>query len=148
VDISGQLLLLPGGQPSAQLRVGGRTAVIDAHELVRQGDAERVHIDALRSAWMLELRLELQRGRPNVAVEEEQSGTEIDVGEAEIGEQRAAWVDVEETGCAPGCAASASRRSVGQPARTSSCDSTRGGSTAVSRRVAFRRRRARRVRTR
>src|SRR5215469_8157634 len=96
VDVLGQFLLLPGGQPSAQLRVGDRTAVIHANELVRQGDAERVHIDALGSAWMLELRLELQRGRPNVAVEEEQSWTEIDVGEAELGEQRAARVDVEE----------------------------------------------------
>src|SRR6185437_15335285 len=67
-----------------------------AHELVRQGDAERVHIDALGSAWMLELRLELQHGRPNVAVEEEQSRPEVDFGEAELGEQRAARVDVEE----------------------------------------------------
>src|SRR5262245_1045335 len=45
---------------------------------------------------MLELRLELQHGRPNVAVEEEQSRPEVDFGKAELGEQRAARVDVEE----------------------------------------------------
>src|SRR5215469_15744063 len=96
VDVLGQFLLLPGGQPSAQLRVGDRTAVIHANELVRQGDAERVHIDALGSAWMLELRLELQRGRPNVAVEEEQSGPEVDLGKAELGEQRAGGIYIDE----------------------------------------------------
>jgi hypothetical protein len=76
-------LVLPGRQASAQLRVGSRTAVVHSYELVRQGNAERVHIDALGSAWTLELRLELQRCRPNVAVEEEQSRLEIDLGKAD-----------------------------------------------------------------
>src|SRR5215813_11459580 len=95
-DILRQLLLLPPGEPSARVRYRRWAAFVHPRELVRQRNAERFHIGASGSTWILQLRLELEGGCPNVRIEKEQSWPEVDLGKAKFGQQRTQRVDVEE----------------------------------------------------
>src|SRR4249920_3625139 len=72
LDVLRQLVLLPAGQPAAQLVRRQRAAVVHARKLMRERDAERLDVSALRPA-RIELRLELDDGRPEIGVEEEQA---------------------------------------------------------------------------
>src|SRR5262249_18667900 len=96
VDILGQLLLLPLGKAAANRRCGRQNALVHAHELVRECDAERFDIGILASIRMRYLRLEFGDGVPEIAVEKEQPWAKLNVAKAKIGlQQRAARVDVE-----------------------------------------------------
>jgi len=96
VDVLRQLLLLPLRKPTANARHGRQAALVHAHELASQSDAERFGIGGLPLIRTPHLRPELDSGIPEIAVEEEQARAKLDFGKAKVGlQQRAAWVDVE-----------------------------------------------------
>src|SRR5262249_5462695 len=86
----------PFRKPAANARHGRQAALVHAHELASQSDAERFGIGGLPLIRTPELRPELDSGIPEIAVEEQQAWAKLDFGKAKVGlQQRAAWVDVE-----------------------------------------------------
>src|SRR5262245_19335303 len=73
-----------------------KAALVRAHELARQSDAERFNIGGLLLIGTPHLSPELGNGSPEIAVEKQQPRAKLDFGKAKVGlQQQAAWVDVE-----------------------------------------------------
>src|SRR3982075_380164 len=99
LDIGGHPLLLPGRKAATTDRLAERSATVDANELVRQRDAERFGVLPVHRARVLDLRLELESGLPEIAIVKEQARLELDLAEPERGiGERTARIDVE-IGC-------------------------------------------------
>src|SRR5260370_21315214 len=79
LDIGGHPLLLPAGKAAATNRLATCTVTIDAYELVRQHDAERFGVLPVHRTRVLDLRLELKSGLPEIAIVEEQTRLELDL---------------------------------------------------------------------
>src|SRR5215831_11498136 len=95
-DVLRELLLLPFRKPAANARHARQAALVHAHELASQSDAERFGIGGLPLIRTPHLRPELDSGIPEIAVKKQQPRAKLDFGEAKVGlQQRAAWVDVE-----------------------------------------------------
>src|SRR5215813_10400101 len=91
-----QLSLLAAGESTADVRLQRRDAAVQAHELVGQRDAERLDVGGLAER-ISHLRLQLESGGPEVAIEKEQVRPEFGCGEARLPlQQRAGRIDVEE----------------------------------------------------
>jgi hypothetical protein len=87
LDILRQLLSLPPGEPPCWSPSSADAALVQPHQLVRQRDAEHFDIGALGLA-MLQLRLELQDGCPDIGIEKEQVWLELDFGKTKLGVRR------------------------------------------------------------
>src|ERR1700687_1299052 len=100
LDIGGQPLLLPGCKAATIDRLAACSATVDVNEFVRQHDAERFGVLPEHRSRVLDLRLELKSGVPEIAIVKEQARLELDLAEPQrrIGE-RPARIDVE-IGCA------------------------------------------------
>src|SRR5262245_47819456 len=94
-DVLRELLPLPFRKPAANARHARQAALVHAHELASQSDAERFGIGGLPLIGTPYPRPELGSGIPQRAVERRQPRAKLDVGGARVGlPQRAAWVDV------------------------------------------------------
>src|SRR5712664_2173629 len=99
LDIGGHPLFLPGRKAATIDRLTECSAAVDANELVRQHDAERLGVLPGR-ARVIDLRLELESGLPEIAIVKEQARLELDLAEPQRGiDERPARIDVE-IGCA------------------------------------------------
>jgi hypothetical protein len=87
LDILRQLLSLPPGEPPMLVRFKRGAALVQPHQLVRQRDAEHFDIGALGLARMLQLRLELQDGCPDIGIEKK-VWLELDSGKTKLGVRR------------------------------------------------------------
>src|SRR6267378_128864 len=85
LDIGGHPLLLPGRKAATTDRLAERSATVDANELVRQRDAERFGVLPVHRARVLDLRLELESGLPEIAIVKEQARLELDLAEPQRG---------------------------------------------------------------
>src|SRR6202011_1390189 len=89
-------LLPPPGEAAPEVLPRGRRAEVEAQQLVRQHDAERLRIVSLAGIGAQGLRLELVGRFPQVLVEEEHPRPERALGKAQLGiDQRSARIDVE-----------------------------------------------------
>src|SRR5882757_5049713 len=96
LDIGGHPLLLPGRKAATTDRLAERSATVYANELVRQRDAERFGVLPVHRARVLDLRLELESGLPEVAIVKEQARLELDLAEPQRGiGERSARIDIE-----------------------------------------------------
>src|SRR6266436_2517591 len=96
LDIGGHPLLLPGRKAATTDRLAERSATVDANELVRQRDAERFGVLPVHRARVLDLRLELESGLPEIAIVKEQARLELDLAEPQRGiGEGPARIDVE-----------------------------------------------------
>src|SRR5712671_5886993 len=78
LDIGGHPILLPGRKAATIDRLAACSATVDANELVRQHDAERFGVLPLPRARVLDQRIELEGGLPEVAIVKEQTRLELD----------------------------------------------------------------------
>src|SRR5262249_59851955 len=78
VDVLHQLLLLPFRKAAATSRHRRQAALVHAHELASQSDAERFGIGGLLLIGTPHLRPELDSGIPEIAVEKQQSRAKLD----------------------------------------------------------------------
>src|SRR6516164_5236662 len=96
LDVLRHFLLLPAGQAAANRPLGEAGTVVETQKLVHEHDAQRLYVLLLPRAWIDRLRFELERGLPQVVVEEEEPWRELAFGETQRGvDQRSAWIDVE-----------------------------------------------------
>src|SRR5882757_5644652 len=105
LDISGHPLLLPARKAATTDRPPECSVTVDANELVRQRDAQRLGVLPVHRARVLDQRLEFEGGLPKSAIVKEQARLELDLAEPlrEIGE-RLVRIDVE-----PGCTRQSAR---------------------------------------
>src|SRR5258707_3909491 len=95
LDIGGHPLFLPGRKAATIDRLTECSAAVDANELVRQHDAERLGVLPGR-ARVFDLRLELESGLPEIAIVKEQARLELDLAEPQRGiGERPARIDIE-----------------------------------------------------
>src|SRR5262245_56963810 len=95
LNILGQLLLLPTGEPSSCRREERRAIRVCLRELVRQRNAESLHIGGMGWPRILQLLLEFDSGRPDTGLVKEQPRSELDLGKAKLGiQQRTLRIDV------------------------------------------------------
>src|SRR6202171_1998976 len=73
LDIGRHPLLLPGRKAATTDRPAESTVVVDANDLVSQHDAERFGILPLHRARVIDQRLELESGLPEIAIVKERS---------------------------------------------------------------------------
>jgi len=74
LDIAGDRALLPGREPAAHPRLGGRRPAVEAQQLMRQNDAESVKIRRGLGAGLLDQPRELERGVGEVGILEKRRG--------------------------------------------------------------------------
>src|SRR6202165_2847814 len=95
LDIGGYALLLPARQAATADSPAACGVAVDANELVRQYDAERFGVLPVHRARVFGLRLELECGLPEVAIEKEQARLALDFGKPQRGiGERSARIDV------------------------------------------------------
>src|SRR3979411_616830 len=93
--------LLPARKTAAADRPAACSVTVDANEFVRQHDAKRLSVLPVHRARIIDLRLELESGLPEIAIVKEQARLELDLAEPERGiGERTARIDVE-IGCTP-----------------------------------------------
>src|ERR1700682_2848735 len=95
LDIGGHALLLPARKVATADRPAACSATVDANEFVRQHDSERFGVLPGHRARVLDLRLELESGLPEIAIVKEQARLELALAQPprRTGE-RAARLDV------------------------------------------------------
>src|ERR1700757_1438364 len=99
LDIGGHPLLLPARKAATTDRLLGIRVTVDSNELMRQHDAERFGVLPMHRVRVLDHRLELESGLPEVAIVEEQARLEFDILKPERGiGERPTRIDVE-VGC-------------------------------------------------
>src|SRR5262245_61210188 len=95
-DVLHHFLLLPAGEATTNRPLGEASAAVETQQLVHEYDAQRLHILLLPGPRIHGLRFELERGFPQVVVEEEESWRELAFGETQFGiDQRTVRIDVE-----------------------------------------------------
>src|SRR5258707_6896867 len=98
LDIGRHALLLPRRKASPTDGPAESGITADASQLVRQHDAERFGVLRVHRVWV-DLRLELERNLPEIAIVKEQARLELDLAEPQLGiGERPARIDVE-IGC-------------------------------------------------
>src|ERR1700682_496944 len=96
LDIGGHALLLPARKAATADRPAACSATVDANEFVRQHHSERFGVLPGHRARVLDLRLDLESGLPEIAIVKEQARLELDLAEPQRGiGERPAWIDVE-----------------------------------------------------
>ena len=96
LDIGGDGALLPGGEPAAHMRVDGGRPGVEAHELVRQDDAEGSEIGAAVGAGMLDQPHELAcRVRQCRVLEEQPRGQRAGRGDRAESRRHAGRIEIE-----------------------------------------------------
>src|SRR6266436_9889735 len=96
LDIGRHPLPLPGRKAATTDRSAESTVIVDANELVSQHDAERFGVLPGHRARVLDLRLELESGLPEIAIVKEQSRLEFDLLEPQCGiGEKPTRIDVE-----------------------------------------------------
>src|SRR5882672_1086842 len=95
LDILRHPLLLPARKAATTDLPAESCATVDANEFVCQHDAERLGVLPGHRVRVLDLRLELERGLPENAIEKEQARLELDLAEPQRGiGERLAGIDV------------------------------------------------------
>src|ERR1700752_4002581 len=99
LDIGGHPLLLPARKAATTDRLVELCVTVDSNELMRQHDAERFGVLPMHGVRVLDHRLELESGLPEIAIVKEQARLEIDLLKPQRGiGERPARVEVE-VGC-------------------------------------------------
>src|SRR6266702_4568347 len=106
LDIGGHPLLLPGSKAATTDRLVGFRATVDANELMCQHYAERFGVLPMRRVRVIDHRLELESGLPEIPIVKEQARLEFDLLKPQRGiGERSARINVE-VGCVRQCARS------------------------------------------
>ncbi len=84
-NIIGHSLLLPARKAATTDRRPKCSVTVDANELVRQHDAECLGVLPVHRARIFDLRLELQRGLPEITIVKEKARLEFDFAEPQVG---------------------------------------------------------------
>src|SRR5882724_2571447 len=99
LDIRRHLVLLPGRKAATTDWPADCAVTIEANELMRQHDAEGFGVLRLHRARILDQRLQLESGLPEISIVKEQARLELDLDEPQRGiGERPARIDVE-IGC-------------------------------------------------
>src|SRR6266853_1111955 len=99
LDIRRHPVLLPGRKAATTDRPAVSSLTVDANELMRQHDAKGFGVLRLHRARILDQRLQLESGLPEISIVKEQARLELDLDEPQRGiGERPARIDVE-IGC-------------------------------------------------
>src|ERR1700758_2960133 len=79
LDVGGHSLLLPRRKAATTDRLVEFRVTVDANELMRQHDAERFGVLPMHGVRVLDHRLELESGLPEIAIVKEQARLEFDL---------------------------------------------------------------------
>src|ERR1700751_2922109 len=100
LDLGDHPLLLPGRKAATTDRLVEFRITVDANELIRQHDAQRFGVLPMHRVLVLDHRLELESGLPEIAIVKEQPWLEFDLLKPQRGiGERPSRIDVE-VGCA------------------------------------------------
>src|SRR4029077_1677823 len=95
LDVGGHPLLLPGRKAATTDRLVEFRVTVDANELMRQRDAERFGVLPMHLVCVLDHRLELESGLPEITIVKEQARLEFDLLKPQRGiGERAPRIDV------------------------------------------------------